>query len=487
MMTFSLCEDHMSLIRFLNMTAIVAASVTYSCLGSTGALAAIDPSFGYLALGDLRGHFEPCGCDPATDLGGVRRIFEMVARERLQDQDLVTYCLGNLLAPSGEDASKSPFILEAIASSGIAACLLNQTELQHPKELRAFFGSGSSAHAALPFLSSNLKNATAWRDIVQESIEGKAYVALGYTDPAISAGAAQPVTPQLLVAWAKLLAKAAKKEHVLLFSGSDEDLKKVEASGLFDVVISSNRAPLSTIIGTSERDDERKLERPSKMGVMMTPLGVQGALRGGKARFAEAKSVSQLLAPAEGGSGAALTLKSGTLPTLAAAKAVTWLDRSYENEATLSDLFKRYNDFAKARFASAAEARLKDLATTPFVGAEACIACHKPAYDVWKSSQHARAFPTLEEKKKSEDPDCVSCHVLGPKDKGGFVSAKASPQFENVQCEICHGPRRDHAANPTKKPVLAMAAMDVCSTCHNSQHSPAFKHDEYWKKISHGK
>ncbi|MFN3075726.1 MAG: hypothetical protein ABT940_02370, partial [Alphaproteobacteria bacterium] len=43
------------------------------CQSSMGKAAALDDD-GWLAFGDLRGYIEPCGCDPSTDLGGLRRL-----------------------------------------------------------------------------------------------------------------------------------------------------------------------------------------------------------------------------------------------------------------------------------------------------------------------------------------------------------------------------------------------------------------------------
>jgi hypothetical protein len=57
----------------------------------------------------------------------------------------------------------------------------------------------------------------------------------------------------------------------------------------------------------------------------------------------------------------------------------------------------------------------------------------------------------------------------------------------NVQCEVCHGPRKEHAADPTKKPQQAVKPAEVCVRCHNAQHSPAFVQDVFWQRIKHGR
>ena len=51
--------------------------------------------FPYIAFGDLRGHFEPCGCNPKTDMGGIERIGGYIDLERSRYKNLEVYSLGN--------------------------------------------------------------------------------------------------------------------------------------------------------------------------------------------------------------------------------------------------------------------------------------------------------------------------------------------------------------------------------------------------------
>ncbi len=443
-------------------------------LASQATAAGLDDA-GYVAFGDLRGHLEPCGCDPATDLGGMRRLAVLVQRERRLDPTLGSFCTGNLVPPKAEGALKLPFLLEGTALVPVDACLFNVLEFGRAAAVKA-------AKAKPPFVLSNLKGRKDLAAFVRPRIETAKFIVLGYVSPSPAAKDVEALSPALLKRWGAELAKAKGKGRILLFSGGDADLAQVEDAKLFDAVVSSNTAPFDTIIGALEKDDERRLDRKSsKSGAMMAPLGGQGVLRGGKARFVQAKSIGELLAPAT---------DKGSLapkPLLGDAKAVTWLDLSYADDVTLTGLFDRYNQAARREFAGTAAVRTKDLAKTPYAGAEACATCHKDAFDKWSGSRHAQAMATLQAKTKQEDPECVACHALGPQEKGGFVSLAASPQFANVQCETCHGPRLAHVKDPTAKPALAVAPAAVCSTCHNAQHSPAFKQDEYWKKIAHGK
>src|SRR4051812_47741412 len=85
---------------------------------------------GYLAFGDLRGHLEPCGCDPVTDLGGLRRLATLVQRERRADPTIGSFCTGNLLPSKDEGPLKTPFLLAGVAAVPVDACLFNTLEFQ---------------------------------------------------------------------------------------------------------------------------------------------------------------------------------------------------------------------------------------------------------------------------------------------------------------------------------------------------------------------
>ena len=96
------------------------------------------------------------------------------------------------------------------------------------------------------------------------------------------------------------------------------------------------------------------------------------------------------------------------------------------------------------------------------------------------------AMKTLEDKGMNENLECVACHVVGFEDKGGFASVEASPHLANVQCENCHGPRKEHVKNPAKKASKTTAARDTCVSCHKPPHSTEFIYQDYWQKVVHG-
>lgn len=128
------------------------------------------------------------------------------------------------------------------------------------------------------------------------------------------------------------------------------------------------------------------------------------------------------------------------------------------------------------------EEELKPVAGGQYLGVESCVECHQGFVESWKTTKHSSAFATLERVGKSKDPECVKCHVVGFGEEGGFLSARATPALADVQCEACHGPGREHAADfRPMKPV----GVEVCVLCHTKENSPLFDYNEYHEKIKH--
>ena len=124
---------------------------------------------------------------------------------------------------------------------------------------------------------------------------------------------------------------------------------------------------------------------------------------------------------------------------------------------------------------------------SPFSGEEQCKTCHSKQHKVWQESEHAIAFEDLEIVKKSFDPVCIKCHVVGFDKPGGFVDINLTPHLINVQCENCHGAGKEHAKSGGQKPVANKdwPREKMCAQCHVPKHSPSFDINKYWPKIAH--
>ncbi|MEO5988104.1 MAG: multiheme c-type cytochrome [Candidatus Eisenbacteria bacterium] len=117
-----------------------------------------------------------------------------------------------------------------------------------------------------------------------------------------------------------------------------------------------------------------------------------------------------------------------------------------------------------------------------YMGAEVCGRCHQAEMAQYKTTSHARAWETLVEAKKDANPECITCHVVGYKQAGGFKTGDDATRLADVQCENCHGMGTQHEAFPTAARRITEA---TCVTCHNPSNSPTFSFAVYQPHILH--
>jgi len=117
-----------------------------------------------------------------------------------------------------------------------------------------------------------------------------------------------------------------------------------------------------------------------------------------------------------------------------------------------------------------------------YSGNEACGVCHEAEHATWMLTKHARAFDTLVKHGETNNAECVSCHVVGYGEDGGFEGPIETPQLENVGCESCHG-----RGGPHQSPEFAKIQdyNSFCVTCHDPKHSLGFEYATFLPKISH--
>lgn len=458
-----------------SLNSLVLVFIIVFTLGS----ASIYAQGNWLAYGELRGNLQPCGCDPQTDLGGVRRIGTLLSREKaaIKAPILVFDLGGNFHQPVVHDLasrylSKS---LDALSPDAALLTLLDLPYLEANKSTRAFV------------LSNRAPGAAALKGIsFQEVIVSKQAIIFGYYWRSGQAG---------LVAWGKALErrwqdlrKGQEKLPVfLLFHGPSSQLEAMVTSGVFATIISSNHKPAEKTFDLGEQADSKNLlALPGKADCYMVPLGGAGVLRGGGLRAQVAPSLEQMVAK-EGSQPIVTSKHTEPKPTPAFLheQVVTWLAKGYDEGSPLKQLLTDYEQAAAAEFKGLETTRVAQLKESKFVGAEVCRSCHSKAYDIWKKTKHAIAYHTLEQAGKSENASCVACHVLGLAEPGGFVSVRASPQFAHVQCENCHGSRKEHVANPSVHKAAKGSAFMACAGCHNAVHSPKFQRDKFWQEIAH--
>jgi peroxiredoxin len=119
---------------------------------------------------------------------------------------------------------------------------------------------------------------------------------------------------------------------------------------------------------------------------------------------------------------------------------------------------------------------------TGYSGNEVCSVCHEAETATWELTNHASAFDTLVRHGADGRGECVSCHVVGYGQTGGYQVARPDPGLENVGCETCHGRGGPHLSPGFVKDHAYEAA---CQSCHNPEHSLGFDYASFLPRVSH--
>jgi hypothetical protein len=75
-----------------------------------------------------------------------------------------------------------------------------------------------------------------------------------------------------------------------------------------------------------------------------------------------------------------------------------------------------------------------------------CAGCHRDQAGIWSETKHAKAFTDLPMMYRN-DPRCLTCHVTGYGESGGYAagtSVETLRELLDVGCESCHGPGSAH-------------------------------------------
>jgi Cytochrome c554 and c-prime len=112
-----------------------------------------------------------------------------------------------------------------------------------------------------------------------------------------------------------------------------------------------------------------------------------------------------------------------------------------------------------------------------YAGAQVCGGCHVSVHSSVMLTAHASAFTNalFVAQGGQTNATCLACHTVGFGLPTGFVSDSQTPLLEGVQCENCHGPAANHAANPGDPTVIPRVeiAAQLCGGCHSAQNVPA--------------
>jgi hypothetical protein len=153
--------------------------------------------------------------------------------------------------------------------------------------------------------------------------------------------------------------------------------------------------------------------------------------------------------------------------------------------AALMDSYDgRINEHNRTAFASL-RAPEAPKGSAHYEGSASCKSCHAEAYAWWTKNPHGHAYTTLETRHKQFNLSCVGCHVTGYAKPGGAAIVQ-NEGLTHVGCESCHGAGSLHVAAPDTEPapgIVKSPAVAVCKECHTPEHSDRFEFDTYVSRL----
>ena len=414
---------------------------------------------------NLQGELEPCGCTSETDFGGILRRASTLEKLKTKYPDSILVSGGGLLDLEGDTQRiKNDFILKAIDGLGYDAVNLQWRDLT--------LGEDFLTQYAIPWFSSN-HHGGGFNQAIELERGPYELAFYGLLDP--SQAPLDKYKSLLLEKQQTLLKKLESVDSAVLqvafVDRSYADLQAATADSMF--------AGLDDLAGLDV------LIAPSGVPEFAEPTFVDGLLVLGPGHRGMRLGVIELTYSAEN--------QNGGPKLQVVSNQVIELDKQVVDSQTWLPWYDEYNEAVRLDFErEVAIQKERRSGEGPYVGADACKGCHLEAYEAWQQSVHAKALDILKAKGKAFDPECVQCHVVGLGEDGGYLSELLTPELAHVQCESCHGPRRDHVKNPVaadkqdadvKEHSKSKGA--VCLTCHNEKHSPSFDFETYWPQIEH--
>jgi YVTN family beta-propeller protein len=144
-----------------------------------------------------------------------------------------------------------------------------------------------------------------------------------------------------------------------------------------------------------------------------------------------------------------------------------------------------------------------------YAGIMACAQCHAGPmmgyqFSKWRLSPHARAHAVLASARGYEmarqagikgnpqkNPGCLKCHAAAPQ-HGEKSLLEGFDVRDGVQCESCHGPGSDYAAEAVmldrvaaRQAGLLEVTEATCARCHEKAHGKPFEYHKAVQMVAH--
>lgn len=487
------------------------------------------PSVRLYLMSNVAGAIEPCGCSK-DQLGGADHFAAYVNAQRASVKDAVILGAGPLFFQDptlkGDEGTQARWRADALAQAakrlGVAAWAPGANDFAAGSEELTRLAQASG----VSFLGANLKSSAPITASKVLDVGGIKIGVIGVSEPKAGPSAPEgveiaPPVDALKSEVAALRAGGARVIVTLAAIQRGDALRLIDAVPDVDVMLVgkpsekgdlNDKAKPATLVGeTVVIETSNHLQTVAVLDLFLRePEGSSGRIRladgGGIAKAEQTVALAHQIRDLEtringwekdrNVKKADLDARRSELERLRKEKAdleakvepppsgsyykyslVEIRDKLGEDPGVGEDIlayYRRVNDHNKVAF--------KDRKPTPpadgqagYIGLEQCTTCHAEERAVWDKTDHAKAYPTLEQKFVEFNLDCVSCHVTGYDRPGGSTVTHVQ-DLKNVQCETCHGPGSLHAKEPEKKGLITTKPdpKSCVSECHHPPHVENF-------------
>lgn len=402
--------------------------------------------------GNALGELKPCGCDKEEDQGGIERRMGYLKQVNAQESNTLLVDLGdNFKESTRQGKLKAQTMMKALERMNYDAITLGDKDL--------LYGNGFLKDLPnIPWVAANLQLEGFALPPSRTKVlaNGLRVLVIAVADPDLfyASSDSNMKLNDPMTALQQEIDAARKNEPpdlvvLLTHMPREKGIAFLDLSGV-DIVINGH------IEKDSDRIDMAPVQKTGKIFVQPGPLGQKmGELRVHINPDGE-KTFQQRM------------VRLGSKAPM---------------DPEMTQLYDAYNGEVEKLFMATLAAKRKQKQNRIFATDQTCLTCHAKEHGVWSKTGHSRAYAALREVNKSFDPECLTCHTTGFGKPGGFISEIDTPKLKNVQCEVCHGPRLEHAQNP--QGGFAKEALAACGKCHVKKHSPKFDFGQYWPRIRH--
>lgn len=400
--------------------------------------------------GQALGELKPCGCAKEEDQGGIERRMGYFSNRQPDNASFVRIDVGdNFKEPSRQGRLKADTMAKAMQQMQYDAVVLGEKDL-------VYGNSFLNSLPELPWLSANVKIKD-WPVApfkIKTLANGLKVGLISVAEPDLFYGG-QHSNVQVMPpseALARFLPELNKENPdliVLLTHMKKESALNLLKTDGVDMIVNGH------IHDDQHLVDFNPVTRDGKLFIQPAPRGQ---------KIGEIK----------------ITLNADGSKTFH--PNIIKLDSAIPSDPGMTALYDKYNEEVEVMFLESLKAKRKQKQSV-YATDTTCKTCHADTHTQWTKTRHGDAYNTLLKVNKAFDPECLICHTTGFNKPGGFLSALDTPKLKNVQCEVCHGPQREHAQSPAGG--FAKAARKACSKCHVRNHSPNFDYKTYWPKIAH--